>query len=398
MDVMTDIYDPDRYVDGPPHEVFDRLRREDPVHLQPMPDGTAYWAVLRHRDVVEVARNPERFSAAIGGVTLEDLDPSSLEMMRDMLLAMDPPRHARYRAGLSDHFRARVIAGLEPRVRAVCRAILDRAGTGRIEAVHEVCALVPSQVIGELVGIPEPDRAQIHAWGEQIAGGQDPDVAVSADDALEASISMAMFAIELAGRRRGQPAEDLVTLLLGTEVDGEPMSDVAFGSFFVQLVVAGNDTSRTLLSSAIHALLQHPDQLDELRADRSLLPHAVEEVLRWANPLHYFRRTASEDTELAGTAIGAGDKVAMIYTSANRDPEAFADPHRFDIHRDPNPHLSFGIGEHFCLGVHLARLEARVFLDEMLDAWPVMELAGDPRRQRSNLNNSLKYLPLDVGR
>ena len=398
---LIDLYDPDVYVAGPPHEQFERLRREDPVHRQEMPDGTWYWAVLRHADVVEVSRNPSTYSAGRGGVTLEDLEPASLEMMQDMLLAMDPPRHGRYRAGLSDHFRARVIAGLEPRIRAVCRGILDDVGDGSVEAVHEVCALVPSRVIGELVGIPEADRPKIHSWAERCVGGQDPELAAdpgAADDSMTASIEMAMFAIELAARRREEPAEDLVTLLLGTEVDGEPMSDVAFGSFFVQLVVAGNDTSRTLLSSMILALLDHPEQLAEVRADRSLVPGAVEEVLRWANPLHYFRRTAACDTELAGVAISEGDKLAMVYTSANRDEAVFADPHRFDIHRDPNPHLSFGIGEHFCLGVHLARLEARVFLDEMLDAWEHLELAGSPQRQRSNLNNSLKSLPLAVRR
>jgi cytochrome P450 len=209
---------------------------------------------------------------------------------------------------------------------------------------------------------------------------------------------MAMWAMELAAARRDDPREDLVTLLLAAEFDGQPMTDLAFGSFFVQLVVAGNDTSRTLLSNAILALLQHPDQLAELRADRSLLPGAVEEVLRWDNPLHYFRRTASEDTVLAGTPIAEGDKLAMMYTSANRDEDVFDDPHRFDIHRNPNPHLSFGIGEHFCLGVHLARLEARIFLDEMLDRWSSIELAGVAERQHSNLNNSLVSLPLEVAR
>jgi cytochrome P450 len=400
-DSVLDIYDPDRYVDGPPHDAFERLRREDPVHRQEMPDGTWYWAVLRHADVVEVSRNPATYSAGRGGVTLEDLEPESLEMMQDMLLAMDPPRHARYRAGLSDHFRARVVAGLEPRIRAVCREILHGVPEGEVEAVHDLCAHVPSQVIGELVGIPPADRPRIHAWAERCVGGQDPALAAdpgAADDSMTASIEMAMFAIDLAARRRDAPAEDLVTLLLGTEVDGEPMSDVAFGSFFVQLVVAGNDTSRTLLSSMLHVLLQHPAQLEEVRRDRSLVPGVVEEVLRWANPLHYFRRTAATDTELAGVPIAEGDKLAMVYTSANRDESVFEDPHRFDPHRDPNPHLSFGIGEHFCLGVHLARLEARVFLDELLDAWSSFELAGEPRRQRSNLNNSLKSLPLEVRR
>jgi len=189
-----------------------------------------------------------------------------------------------------------------------------------------------------------------------------------------------------------------MTLMLATEVGGQPMDDMGIGSFFVQLIVAGNDTSRTMLSSGLLALLQHPDQLAELRADRSLIPGAVEEMLRWANPLHYFRRTASEDTELSGQAIAAGDKVAMIYTSANRDETVFADPQAFDIHRSPNPHLSFGIAEHFCLGVHLARLEGRVFFEELLDTFASIELVGEPRRQRSNLNNALKALPVRLER
>ena len=209
---------------------------------------------------------------------------------------------------------------------------------------------------------------------------------------------MAMFAMDLAAAHRQDPQDDLITLLLDAEFDGEPMTDLAFGSFFVQLVVAGNDTSRTLLSSAILALLQHPEQFAELREDRSLLPGAVEEVLRWSNPLHYFRRTASGDAELGGQQIAEGDKLAMMYTSANRDEAVFDDPHRFDIHRNPNPHLSFGIGEHFCLGVHLARLEGRIFLDEMMNRWSSVELAGAPARQHSNLNNSLVSLPLEVRR
>lgn len=387
---MTDIYDPELYVHGAPHELFEELRRTDPVHRQQMPDGTEYWAVMRHADVVEVSRHPNLFSAAKGGVVLEDLDADSLAMMQDMLLAMDPPRHAQHRESLSAHFRARVIAGLEPSIRKVCGEIIDAAGDGDIEAVHDVCAYIPSQVIGELVGIPPEDRDKIHSWAEAIVSGE--------ADSMNGSIAMAMFAMELAAAHREDPKEDLITLLLAAEFDGEPMTDLAFGSFFVQLVVAGNDTSRTLLSNAILALLTHPEQFAELREDRSLLPGAVEEVLRWDNPLHYFRRTASEDTELAGVPIAAGDKLAMMYTSANRDEAVFDDPHRFDIHRSPNPHLAFGIGEHFCLGVHLARLEGRIFLDEMMNRWSGIELAGPVERQRSNLNNSLLALPLEVTR
>lgn len=204
-----------------------------------------------------------------------------------------------------------------------------------------------------------------------------------------------MYAIELAGKRRkAARADDLTGAILDADFGGKPMSDIEFGSFFVQLVTAGNDTTKGMLGSGLLTLLRHPDQFAELRAEHSLIPGSVEEIIRYDNPLHYFRRTALIDVELAGTQIAAGDKVAMYYTSANRDEEVFADPQAFDIHRRPNPHLSFGIGSHFCLGVHLARLEGRVFFEELLNSFAKIELAGEPSRIRSNLNNCLKRLPV----
>lgn len=389
-----DLYDPDGYVAGPPHEALELLRREDPVHWQDIPGQAGYWAVTRYDDLSTVARHPEVYSASIGGVMLEDLPAESLAMMQDMLLAMDPPRHMDFRRHVAPEFTSRVIGRLETRIREICRRILTEAGVRReVDFVHDVAAKVPSQVVGELVGIPEADWPRIHAWSEQQSGGQDPEFQTE-DDAMQASIAMAMYAIGLAGARREEPRDDLVTMMLGVEKDGHPITDVEFGSFFVQLVVAGNDTTRTMLSSGLLALLQHPEQLAALRADPDRIPGALEEILRWANPLHYFRRTATRDTELGGTAIAAGDKVAMMYTSANRDESVFRDPRRFDITRDPNPHLSFGTGEHFCLGVHLARLEGRIFFEELLAVFPTIELTGDPVRQRSNLNNALKRLPV----
>ena len=204
-----------------------------------------------------------------------------------------------------------------------------------------------------------------------------------------------MYAIELAANRRNADrTDDLTSAILDADFGGQPMSDIEFGGFFVQLVTAGNDTTKGMLGSGLLTLLQHPDQLAELRAHRSLIPAAVEEIIRYANPLHYFRRTALADVELSGTHIAAGDKVAMYYTSANRDDEVFRDPQAFDIHRHPNPHLSFGIGSHFCLGVHLARLEGKVFFEELLDSFATIELTGEPVRIRSNLNNTLKRLPV----
>ncbi|MDW3221249.1 MAG: cytochrome P450 [Acidimicrobiales bacterium] len=391
-----DLHRPETYVDGPPHELFTRLRREQPVVWQDMDGEPGYWAVLRHADVVHVAKHPEIFSASLGGVVLEDLEPASLEQMRDMLLAMDPPRHTAYRRPIAPEFKARVIGGMEDRIRTITREILDRADAigPEVEFVHDVCAHLPSQVVGELMGIPREDWADIHAMAERNSGGQDPDIADAADRG-NSSVDMAMYGIGFAATRREMPEQgDLTDLLLGGEFDGKQMTDIDFGRFFVQLVTAGNDTTRTMLSGGLLALLQHPEQLQMLRDDRTLIPSAVEEILRWANPLHYFRRTATTDTELGGASIAAGDKVAMMYTSANRDEDVFEDPQRFDITRSPNHHLSFGIATHFCLGVHLARLEGRVFFEEVLARWPTIELTGEPRRQQSNLNNSLKSLPV----
>jgi cytochrome P450 len=393
MPTQVDIYDPDRYVSGPPHEVFAELRRTSPVYFQEMPGEPGYWAVLKHADLVHVAREATLFSASEGGVVLENLAPTQLEMMRNMLLAMDPPRHVHYRRPLAPTFKARVIARWEDRVRAICRDVLDDAARKRdVEFVHDVTSGLPSRVIGELMGLPDEDLALLHRLAEMNTSGQDADYV--GDDA-GGTIEMAMYFIEFAARRRAEPPrEDVTTLLLETEFAGSYMSDVDFATFCVQLVTAGNDTTKTMLSSGLLALLEHPDQLRDLRENPALIPSAVEEILRYANPLHYFRRTATADTVLHDVEIKAGEKVAMYYTSANRDEDVFDDPHRFDIRRDPNPHLSFGIAEHFCLGVHLARLEGRVFFEELLSTFPEIELTGPPVRVRSNLNNALKTLPV----
>jgi cytochrome P450 len=280
----------------------------------------------------------------------------------------------------------------------VCREILGAIPDGEeVEFVHDVTAPLPSRVIGEMMGLPAEDLPRIHRWAEQSTSGQDPDYADV--DASNGSVEMAMYAISFAAKRRAEePRADLTSVILASDFGDGPMSDIDFGSFFTQLVVAGNDTTKTMLSSGLLALLQHPDQLEELRADPALTTGAVEEVLRWANPLHYFRRTASADTRIGDVEIAAGDKVAMYYTSANRDEAVFDDSQRFDIHRHPNPHLSFGIAQHFCLGVHVARLMGRVFLEELLAGFRSIELAGAPVRVRSNLNNAIKHLPVVLSR
>jgi cytochrome P450 len=397
----ADIYDPDLYVDGPIHEIFSELRRTDPVHWQPMPDEPGYWAVMKHADVIHVARRPDLFSAEVGGVVLENMAPEQLAQSRNMLLMMDPPRHSDFRKPLASSFQAKVIGQMEERIRTLCRAIFDGvADEGDVEFVHEISGSLPSQVVGELVGIPREDWNQIRDWAEQSTSSQDPELAGESYRASSGMNEMAMYAYSFAARRRQEPPqEDLTSLILAGNFGDGPMDDIQFASFFVQLVTAGNDTTKTMLSSGTAALLAHPDQLREIRDDRSLIPAAVEEILRWVNPLHYFRRTALADSELNGVEIKTGDKVAMMYTSANRDEDVFGETaQEFDIHRSPNPHLSFGYAQHFCLGVHLARLEGRVFFDELLTSFAHIEQTGPSRRIRSNLNNGLKHLPIHLAR
>ncbi len=405
--MIPDLASPDTFADGVPHEAIAELRRSHPVVWNEvasngLDDEPGFWAVLTHAGVVRVATQPRLFSASAGGVVLENLTPEQLAMMRNMLLAMDPPRHLEHRRPLVQSFKPRAIAAMEPGIRAICRSIMERAAEhGEVEFVQDVTAHLPSQVIGELMGLPREDWAYIHHLAEMNTSGQDPEIAGSADapEPGTGSRDMAAYAFRFAiERRAAPPRDDLTSLILQSDFGGSPMSDVEFASFFVQLVTAGNDTTKTMLAAGLLTLLRHPDQLAELYGDRSLIATAVEEILRFDNPLHYFRRTAVEDTELHGVPIGAGDKVVMHYTAANRDEQVFDDPQRFDIRRDPNPHLSFGFGEHHCLGIHLARLEARVFFEELLATFARIELTGEPVRVRSNLSNALKRLPVSLRR
>lgn len=409
-----DIYSPDSYAAGTPHEVFDALRAESPVAWQDTPEWGGYFAVLTHEAVVQASRDPAIFSASTGGVVIDDLDEQSLQAMRGMLLAMDPPRHGAHRKPLAPSFKARVIGEMEGRIREICGSIFDeitasadggeRGDSIEVDFVHDVTARLPSQVMGELMGLPEGDWMAIHKMAERNTSGQDPDYVPEDEDpdAPSSSFQMISYGMQLAASRRGQEStEDLTTILLESPIADEEaeggeryLSDLDFGMYFSQLVTAGNDTTKTMLSSGLHALLDHPEQFASVRADTSLLPGAVEEILRWANPLHYFRRTATADTVLAGQPIAAGDKVVLMYSAANRDPLVFENPHVFDISRSPNPHLSFGIGGHFCLGAQLARLEGRVFFDELFTRFGDVELVGEPVRLRSNLNNALKRLPV----
>ena len=396
---IVDLYDPQTYAERAPHEELAELRRTQPVYWQDIPGQQGYWAILKHADVEHVARNPQIFSASEGGIVLEDMSDERLAGQREMLLAMDPPRHRLYRRPLIPSFKQRTMATLEDRIREICRETFAKVrDQDEVEFVQDVASVLPTTVTGELFGIPQEDWGYLHHLAELStrAGDVGDDGDVSADNV---SVEMGTYGFQHAMKRRGMTGtDDLTDVILAADFgDGHRLSDAEFGAFFIQIFTAGQDTTQSMVSSGLLALLQHPDQLAALRSDPSGIPLALEEMLRWVNPLHYFRRTTTQDTELRGVTIKAGDKVAMMYTSANRDEEVFDDPQAFDITRKPNRHLSFGIAEHFCLGVHLARLEGKVFFEELLATFPEIELAGTPVRVRSNLNNGLKRLPVHLG-
>lgn len=390
-----DIHDPGAYVPAVPHDAFRWLRRNDPVFRQELPEGRGYWALLKHADVVAASRDAATFSAARGSILIQDPDPEALARLRTQLLSMDPPEHGRLRRTVLGGFTPGMVARLEPRIRQLAGAILDAAAEkGECDFVRDVAAELPVQVIAEIMGVPPSDRHRLSEWGDKLTGMDDPETAVSPADTQQASVEMGTYGFGLARARRGQEGGDLISVLMNAEFEGHRVNEVEFAGLFVQITVAGNETTRTLLSQSLLALLEHEGAWRALQADPGLLEVAVEELLRWTSPLHYFRRTATRDVEVRGKKIREGDRVALVYTSANRDEEVFALPDRLDLRRDPNPHVAFGFGEHFCLGAKLARLEARVFLQELLARFERVELLGTPRRLRSNLINGVKQMPV----
>lgn len=390
----VDVYDPGAYEAGVPHALFARLRREAPVSWQTLPDGSGYWVLAKHADVLAASADPATFSAWRGGIVIEELPPETLALVRGQLLAMDPPEHGRMRRAVLAGFTPGRVGRMEDWLRERARAVLTAAAaTPRCDAVADLAAPLPLQVICEIVGVPEEDRARVAALGDRILGRDDPELG-SAEEATRASVELGTYGFQLALARKEGGGSDLCAALLHARGAAERLSEVEFAGLFVQLVVAGNETTRTLLSGSLLLLHEHPEVWALLAREPGRIPRAVEELLRFVTPVHYFRRTAARDTAIRGVAIREGERVVLLYSSANRDEEVFAGPDRFDPGRHPNPHLAFGFGEHFCLGAKLARLEARVFLEELVARFQGVELTGTPRRMRSNLNNAWKEIPV----
>jgi cholest-4-en-3-one 26-monooxygenase len=392
---IVDLSDPDSFVGGIPVETFRRLRAEAPVFFHPERDGPGFWVVSKWADVRSVSLDQATFSSWKRGIMIREMPSDREEAQRQFLTGMEPGRHGKHRRLVSGTFAPKVIRALEPRLRAVVTRTLDTVGPrGACDFVTEVACELPVIAICELLGVPVEDRAKIVAWSNAMVGLDDPEYADNPEEGPMAAMQLAMYANELAERRRLEPRDDIVTELLRAEVDGEQLSQAEFNAFVLILAVAGNETTRNLISAGLWLLCEHPEERARVQADLSILPTAIDEMLRYHPPVLNFRRTAMRDVELRGERIREGDKVSVWYPSANRDEEVFANPDRFDVGRTPNDHLSFGFGPHYCLGAALAHLEARVMFEELFQRLPDIGLAGPPERLRANHIHGIKHLPV----
>lgn len=390
-----DLADKAVFLDGPPYEYFEYLRREAPIAWREHDDedGTGYWMLTKWDDVMAVERDPETFSSFKGGTFIEPMGAGTELMM----LNQDPPRHTRLRRLVSRMFTPRHLRSVEDSIRVAAKDIVTAAKTkGEIDLVTEVSADLPLVVIAELLGVPQEDRHKVFEWSNRMIGADDPEYSQGITNPEEAAAELYAYAQALAEQRLADPGDDIVTMLLTGEVDGEKLDEMEFNFFFLLLAVAGNETTRNLISGGVLALLENPDQRDKLVANPDLIPSAVEEMLRWVSPVNYFRRTATRDTEVRGQAIKEGEKVTLWYSAANRDEEKFPGANRFLVDRTPNEHVAFGgRGPHFCLGANLARFEITVMFEQLLATiLPTMELAGPVERLQMNLINGIKHMPV----
>jgi cholest-4-en-3-one 26-monooxygenase len=390
----------DRWLEGPPHELFRKLRAECPVHwsarLPEFPEEGGYWSVTRADAVEEVSRDWRTYSSELGGVIVA-MPGIPLELAQAMFIGMDPPKHDRLKALFQAGFTPRRIAAHEERIRAIVVDVLGRFERGdRCDLVTDVAQPVVSRVIGSFMGVaPEDDGIWANLMNSTLGAG-DPELNPAGIESLMQKEIPEIFERcgRLVAQRRERPTDDLTSVLVHAEVDGQRLEEHEIVMGFFLLVAAGNDSTKATYCSGIRALLENPDQRQLLLEDPSLIPSAVEESLRMFPAFAHFRRTATHDTELDGRQIREGEKVVMWYVSSNRDESRYEEPDRFDVNRNPE-HQAFGAGgRHFCLGAALARLELRVLFEETLARYPAMELAGEPTHALSPLINQLRTLPV----
>ncbi|MFZ0252071.1 MAG: cytochrome P450 [Acidimicrobiales bacterium] len=370
-------------------DVLAQLRAEEPV----LQCGPGFWAISRYEDIRTLSRDPAHFCSGRGALVNDPLRGSEASLSSRSILHMDPPEHAAFRGLVNRRFTPRALAGLAESIRKTASTLLDAVETREeIDFVATLAAPFPLTVIAELLGIEESDREDFRRWSD--AAIESPDL--PPDETMAALGELSGFIVGHIRSKRARPADDLVSLLVGSEVGGCPLSNEELFMFLLTLLVAGNETTRTLLSGTAVVLHEHPAQRAALAEDASLLPGGVEECLRWVTPVHAFCRTATEDVAVAGVPIAAGDYLCMLYASGNRDERVFGDDAaRFDVRRPANPmHVAFGFGEHVCLGASLARLEARIFVEEFLGRFPRYAVTGVAERVRSTTVAGVRSLPV----
>ena len=402
-DVVIDpleLVDPARYGErGYPHELWARMRAEAPVTYIEPPDLEPFWAITKHADVQQVAAQPLRFSSA-RGITLRR--PNQPDFHSDVLVVLDPPRHGPLRRVASPRFTPKAMRARRTDIERIAVELVEDVVAGGAEGefdfVDRIAAPFPLAVIAWTLGVPREDVGLLHRWTNEVIGKNDPEYRREGESPGQtikrARGELHAYFGALVSERRREPQDDLVTELAQSDIDGTPLSEEELVSYCELLVEAGNETTRNAISGGLLALTEHPDEWVKLRADPELVPDAAEEILRWVSPISHFSRTATEDTEVHGVTIRAGEQVAIFFASANRDEEVFDDPFAFRVDRRPNPHLAFGFGEHFCMGAHLARVEIDVIFRLLVDRFEGFEVAGPVVRLESIVNGSLKHLPV----
>jgi cytochrome P450 len=384
------LHSPDFYA-GDPYPAYRELRATSPVCWN---DVTNFWALLKYEDIRFVSSNPAKFSST-KGITIPDPHVPS-PVQPGSLIFTDPPRHRQMRKLINSGFTRRRVAVLEPKIREIVRGILQGLQPDSVhEFAEEIAAPLPTRMIAELIGAPPDDWEQFRVWSDAATGTADPEIE------LDSSVAMGQlfeYFQKLIAARRATARDDLLSVLAGAEIDGHRLTDEDLLNFAFLLLVAGNETTRNLIALGTLALIAHPDQCRLLTDDPTLIPGAVEEMLRWNSPVVHMARTAMTDVEIRGQRIAEGDVLVMLYGSANRDEEIFgSDSEQFKVTRHPNPHIAFGCGEHSCVGAQLARLEASVMFDELLRRFPKIELVGEVDRMRATMVPGVKRMPVRLG-
>jgi cholest-4-en-3-one 26-monooxygenase len=390
------LMNPLTYSERVPHDYFAHMRATAPVSLRHDEGSIPYWAVMTHGACVRVNREWEEFSSFPKTSLITDIDEELVAQQQLMMLNMDPPDHTRYRRLVNKAFTPRMIRDLEARLHIVTDELLNRVSErGTADFVVDIAAELPLIVIAELMGVPFEDRHKMFDWSNKMIGSEDPEYLVDPTQSAIAAMELYAYASELFAAKRADPRQDLMSALTQVNADGESLSDLELELFFLLLAVAGNETTRNLIAGAMNTFFEFPEQWELLKSDRSLLPGAVEEMLRFVTPVMCFRRTAMTDVSLEGAEIKKGDKVVFFHISANRDESVFENPDVFDITRNPNPHMAFGGGgPHFCLGANLARMEIMVMFEHLLDRIPDITQTGPAQRLQSPFISGIKHIPV----